>query len=132
MPIITFKPERRASEYDELIKTELAALVKATEAWEKDENRNADEQPATEFQVPTVDADKVHQYFAKAANEIDRTARARIKQSDGKVGKDVYPEGHRREGEQIPTGNTRFVFTLRGKDAPRRKTVASASSNDAV
>ena len=97
-PIVDYSAPVKVSAYADLIKTELSDLLKAGD------------NKATEFKVPTVDANKVRVEFAKAANDAGKTARIRVQENDGKVDKDGNP-----------TGNTRFGITLTGRHAARAK-----------
>lgn len=104
MPIIDYTPAQTVSPYAAQVKTELDALVAAGEG------------KATEVTIPTADAGKFKLVFSKAANAIDKTARYRVEESDGKTDKDGNP-----------TGNTRLVITLSPKHKPRRGAKAAAA-----
>lgn len=105
MPIIDFTPAQTVSPYAGMVNEELAALIKAGEG------------KATEVSVPTADAGKFKLVFSKSANALDKTARYRVEESDGKTDKDGNP-----------TGNTRLVITLSPKHKPRRG--AKAATED--
>jgi hypothetical protein len=104
MPIIDFTPVTTPSPYAGLVATELAALVEAGDG------------KATEFTVPTIDANKVSVLFAKEDNKINKTARFQVRESDGKTKKDKDADGNPID---VPIGNTRFVITLAKKHASR-------------
>jgi hypothetical protein len=107
MPLIDYTPAQTVSPYAAMVDEELKALAAAGEG------------KATEIHVPTADASKFKLVFSKAANAIDKTARYRVQESDGKTDKDGNP-----------TGKTRFVITLSPKHKPRRG--AKAATTDEV
>lgn len=97
MPIIDFTPAQTVSPYAAQVNEELDALIKAGDG------------KATEIFVPTADVGKFKLVFSKSANALDKTARYRVQESDGKTDKDGNP-----------TGKTRLVITLSPKHKPRR------------
>lgn len=102
MAIKAFTPESKVSEYQAPVDAEIAELIEAGENWE------GEGIPASDFQVPTVDANRVKTLIQKRANAVGKTARIRGVEDDGKLDKDGKP-----------VGNTVITFTLRPKDAAR-------------
>lgn len=104
-PIIDYTPAQTVSPYAAMIKDELEALLAAGE------------NKATEVKVPTVDKGKFKLAFSRAANALDKTARYRVEEDDGKTRKDKDKAGNPIE---VPAGDTRFVITLSKRHAARR------------
>lgn len=105
----TFEATEKANEYKEVIQ-QLADLN--------------DESKSVVITVPVADAQKTQFQVQRAANEINKTARLRLKDESN-----VRVAGQDDEGNDVHEGNVSLTFTLTKKHNARNRKKGVVSNN---